>query len=193
MDTSWVDRAHSRTKVNPITQCWEYCGEIVHNGYGRISHGGRNVRVHRLSYLSYKGEIIDGRMVCHTCDVRNCWNPDHLFLGTAKDNVDDMLSKGRAFFQKLPVVEKPPRKARQPRIPRKNEGMGSPKGERNHFAVLREPDVHKIRDLMSGGSMRAADVASVIGVSPDTVYRVIQGKTWKHVPYARQVLHDNSQ
>lgn len=193
MDTSWVDRAHSKTKVNPITQCWEYCGEIVHNGYGRISHGGRNVRVHRLSYLSYKGEIIDDRMVCHTCDVRNCWNPDHLFLGTAKDNVDDMLSKGRAFFQKLPVVEKPPKKVRIPRVPRKNVGLGSPKGERNHFSVLKEPDVHRIRDLMRRDSLHVDDVAKIVGVSRATVYRILQGKIWKHVPDLRLSLHDTSQ
>jgi hypothetical protein len=51
--------------------------------------------VHRLAYEEYIGEITDGKHVLHKCDVRSCCNPDHLFLGTAKDNMQDCISKGR--------------------------------------------------------------------------------------------------
>lgn len=96
MSAEWIERAFSKTLVNKETGCWEYDGEIVHNGYGRISTGSRNVRIHRLSYAFFRGLIPDDLLVCHRCDVRNCWNPEHLFLGSAHDNVHDMISKGRS-------------------------------------------------------------------------------------------------
>jgi hypothetical protein len=75
--------------------CWLWTGSINTYGYGTIAVNGKNKMVHRYAYEILKGEIQEGLFVCHKCDVRNCVNPEHLFLGTANDNNQDMISKGR--------------------------------------------------------------------------------------------------
>lgn len=66
--------------------------------------GGKTVRAHRASYKFYRGPIPDGLWVLHRCDVRCCINPDHLWLGTHQDNVDDMMAKGRKPIGPRPLT-----------------------------------------------------------------------------------------
>jgi len=73
-------------------------------GYGAFKFGNKTYDSHRFSYFLYKGEISDGLLVCHTCDERKCVNPDHLFLGTPKDNHSDAVEKGRI----VPIPQKHP-------------------------------------------------------------------------------------
>ena len=82
-------------KVDKTDDCWLWIGGRRPTGYGQFWDGTRNVSAHRWSYEALVGPIPEGLVTDHLCRVRNCVNPDHLFLGTRADNVADMLAKGR--------------------------------------------------------------------------------------------------
>lgn len=77
--------------------CWEWTGTRTGRtfSYGGITVDGRSSRVHRVAYELWVGEIPVGKMVLHRCDNPICFRPEHLCVGTAKDNTHDMLRKGR--------------------------------------------------------------------------------------------------
>lgn len=94
-------------RVQKTDSCWIWTGTKLWNGYGSLSLGrARGFSIdqkhyaHRVSWLIHNGEIPDGIFVCHRCDNPICVRPDHLFLGTPLDNMRDMISKGRASWQR---------------------------------------------------------------------------------------------
>lgn len=78
------------------TGCLVWAGKRHHTGYGVSKVAGRRRPVHRLMWEACNGPIPDGLLVLHRCDVRPCIEPAHLFLGTDRDNVHDMIAKGRS-------------------------------------------------------------------------------------------------
>jgi hypothetical protein len=147
----------TRTKINPVTGCWEWTG-AKRNGYGRLTTGSRTngtrktVSAHRLSYQLFKGEIPRGYEICHKCDNPCCINPDHLFAGTRQDNVDDREQKGRNIV---------------------------PRGENNGRAKLTEDDVRGARNerVTNGTSYRT--LAANYGVAKRTIMDAVRGVNWK--------------
>jgi len=78
-----------------IDGCWIWTAALNEHGYGVASINRKSILAHRLSYMIKHGDIPDGMFVCHSCDVRPCVNPDHLFVGSARDNSIDMVKKNR--------------------------------------------------------------------------------------------------
>jgi hypothetical protein len=132
--------------------CWIWQRGIDGRGYGQISAkiGNLHDKAHRTSYYLHKGEIPDGLLVCHHCDVKACVNPDHLFLGTVKDNSDDAAKKGRLRG-------------------------GIMKGESNKTSKLKNADVEAIR--LSDETLSI--LAERYGVARQTVWKIRKGHTWK--------------
>lgn len=84
-------------KIERITEsgCWIWTGYVTEYGYGRFRVNGKKKLIHRVMYEQIKGEIPNGMIACHICDIPSCVNPDHIFIGTDQDNVDDAIKKGR--------------------------------------------------------------------------------------------------
>lgn len=97
-DAQYMKRFMENTVITP-RRCFLWTGTETTKGYGSVSYRNKTWTLHRLSYIVHLGPITPGKLVCHTCDVRRCWNPDHLWLGTNKENMVDCSRKGRADEQ----------------------------------------------------------------------------------------------
>lgn len=136
------------------TPCWEWNGNCTRlRGYGSFHLNGRGVAVSRVSYEVFVGEIPPGLLVRHKCDNPPCMNPEHLETGTTKQNVQDMLDRGR---------------------------HNPPVGSRNGRSILDEGKVADIFALRDSGK-HWAEVGPMFGVSGSTVYSIWKGHRWRHV------------
>jgi DNA-binding XRE family transcriptional regulator len=133
--------------------CWEWTGFIGKKGYGQQRFGDRKIYVHRYSFELHNGPIKDGLFVCHKCDNRKCVNPDHLFLGTMQDNVNDCIAKNRlARGENKPLSSK-----------------------------LNNDKVRQIRSLFNTGKYFHKDLADKFGVSRTTITLIVNNKRWSHI------------
>lgn len=90
-----TERQRFEEKFRVTPGCWEWIAGLTLSGYGAFKAAQMQMRAHRYAYTLYVGEIPKGLLVRHKCDNPKCVNPDHLELGTAKDNTDDMILRGR--------------------------------------------------------------------------------------------------
>lgn len=156
---STEERNKRNISINVATGCWEWQGSKKH-GYGHTIIGSRtdgtrkSISAHRLSYETFNGRIPDGMEVCHKCDNPCCVNPEHLFVGTRQDNIDDRERKGRNKPQK---------------------------GICNGRARLTESDVISARQERLQNNTSFQKLADKYGVSKHTIQDAITGKHWAHV------------
>lgn len=140
--------------------CWEWTRYIRPAGYGMVGIPGqyRTIDAHRASWMVHRGPIPDGLFVCHTCDNRKCINPDHLWLGTHQDNIDDMVRKGRS-----------PRSC--------GEASGMAKLTTEQVAEIRRRYVKGIHPARrTGGS--PTELAAEFGITKQYVWQLAAGK-WR--------------
>ena len=94
--------------IDKSNKCWMWTGGKLPNGYGIYSIGRFPRLAHRMSYELAYGKVPGNLLVCHHCDVKLCVNPEHLFLGTYIDNMQDAVSKGRMPTGNKWVTAHPP-------------------------------------------------------------------------------------
>jgi hypothetical protein len=141
--------------------CWEWQLRYGYNRkwskaqYGEVAiptgkRGSRKVLAHRLSYEAFVGPITDGLWVLHSCDNTLCCNPDHLFLGTSEDNVNDCKRKNRTAA-----------------------------GEFNGNAKITTNDVLTIRRMAWVFRLPHKCIADLYGLSASHVYGIVTGRSWR--------------
>ena len=97
-DKTFVDRFWQKVKKGGVDDCWIWKPSAKNGGYGSILTPIGIVKAHRLSYVIHYGIFDWSLHVLHVCDNPACVNPKHLFIGTAKDNMQDKIRKGRANY-----------------------------------------------------------------------------------------------
>jgi hypothetical protein len=94
LNDSLLDRLNRFKIIDPDTGCWRFMGSR-YKGYGQININKKIIRVHRLSahiFLDYDLNNHDFQ-INHKCKYRDCWNPDHLYIGTSRQNLQDTRNK----------------------------------------------------------------------------------------------------
>lgn len=155
--------------VNKTDSCWLWNGSKKSSGYGCFSFNGKRVRAHRWAYEHFIGHIPEGLLVCHSCDVPACVNPEHLWVGTNGDNHKDMCRKRRHARH---AISKSNKNTSGPK--------GTPRGSRHGRARLTESDVLSIRDKLKNGSTLSS-VAKLYGMNLASIFLIKHRKTWTHI------------
>lgn len=171
MRESTLDTFWERVNVASDSQsCWLWTGTLTYNGYGKFYFKGRTWRAHRFAYANCVVAIPSGVYVCHTCDVRACVRPSHLFLGTAADNIRDGSAKGRMA------------KAVGGRHGSRTHPNRVPRGERHHHSILTTEKVLEILQYMEATPRPTQkELAKQYGVSETAINQILKGTRWKHV------------
>ena len=147
----WMNRIFwPKVKIINVTSCWEWQAQRLPHGYGQVHLGGKKYYPHRVIW-----EFLYGRpenlWVLHKCDNPSCVNPSHLFLGTPKDNTQDMMLKGRG-----------------------------PIGERQGRSKFNESFVKHIRKNYFEATNKK-EFAESLGISPSHCCGIAYKKFWKHI------------
>jgi hypothetical protein len=138
--------------VEKTPTCWIWVGGITGAGYGAFRDKNRTyISAHKFSWKYHFGEIEKGKELCHRCDNPPCVNPNHLWLGTAKENAEDSCAKNR-----------------------RSHGMGRP------LHKLKNENIPEIKNLYKSG-MSQKCIGEKFSVSQNTIWCVVNNMTWKNI------------
>ncbi len=153
--------------VKKTETCWEWTRQISQIGYGRFFFRKKGWMAHRVSWTLSCGEIPPGLFVLHHCDVRRCVRPDHLFLGTQKQNIQDAVRKGR-----MATGDRHGQRLHPERVAR---------GEHSGKSKLTEEQVREIRYRRNVEGELVAVLAADYHVAESRICAIAAYKEWKHV------------
>lgn len=138
------------SKIKQVNDCWEWQGSLHRQGYGNFPYKNSGQLAHRVSWILFNGEIPSGMNICHKCDNPPCVNPDHLFVGSYQDNINDMFRKGRKNHQ----------------------------GENHPKVKLSSSQVLEIRELLNK-KITQEEICKKYGITNGHVGSIKHKRTWK--------------
>lgn len=160
------------SKVNKTEACWLWTGGLNEHGYG-IHGDGR--AAHRISWMMEHGPIPPGFMVLHKCNVRNCINPDHLYLGNAKDNARDRDEAGHTDRNGILVAQQKWANMTKEEKAFARRNIKYSRGEKHHRAKLTDAQAQEIRARYVPRKVTLQMLADEYGVNNATIHRIISG------------------
>lgn len=137
-----------------LGNCWEWIRPVSKRGYAQFRVDTIKTGAHRFSWELVNGKIPDGLFVLHKCDNRKCVNPNHLFLGTNQDNMNDRNFKNR---------------------------QAKLRGELNGVSVLKDKDILEIRNKYEKEGIIQSELARMYSVTPQHIWQIVHYKQWKHI------------
>ena len=150
-----------------MSDCIIWKGAKLPRGYGVTSKDGKNALAHRVAAEKYFGEIPKGMVVAHKCDNPSCYNPEHLFICTQAENMQDMKNKGRS------ATGEKHRSKKHPELVLKGEKIGNSK--------LTEEQIKQIRERYIPRKVSLTMLANEFHVAFQTVSKIVNNKSWKHI------------
>lgn len=153
-----ISRFWSKVGKKDIEECWEWIGGLDKDGYGRfkVRSGIRTLKSHRLAYYLSNNKKQNSLLVCHKCDNPKCCNPNHLFIGTQKDNRIDCVKKGRMV-------------------------QNCKHGEESDKSKLTADQVKDIIEEYYSGNASQIVLSKKYGVTATNIGAIVTNKIWKHL------------
>ncbi len=174
-------------------ECWLWKASVNSDGYGHLGISGKTVKAHRVAFCLENGDFDGTKCVLHRCDTPRCCNPEHLWLGTIKDNNQDCIKKGRdnkACGDKNGARVHPERMPRGDKNGSRTHPEGLARGDRHYYKTNPEKILRgenhgsakltwkKVREIRNSPELQR-ELAIKYGVCQTTISRIKINKIWK--------------